>query len=161
MTYGDLLCRVQEEHLTIFGTLLGARGTILLLGPHEPGFWPVLCDSPEWQDGAADPVDRWSRRVITGLAGRLGAQAHFPFGAQPAPFLTWAMASDRAWDSVLEKQRRDSTSTVSSPSWGRKHLGEAPVQAILDTWRSGAEARKARNDDVMRSLARGETQVAL
>jgi len=39
MTYGDLLYRVQVEHLTIFGTLLGARGTIVLLGPHEPGFW--------------------------------------------------------------------------------------------------------------------------
>ena len=101
MTYGDLLFSMQAEHLTIFGTLLGARGTILLLGPHEPGFWPALCDSPEWQDSAADPVDRWSRRVIIGLADRLGAQAHFPFGAQPTPFLTWAMASDRAWISSV------------------------------------------------------------
>ena len=101
MTYGDLLYRVQAEHLTIFGTLLGARGTILLLGPHEPGFWPALCDSPEWRDGAADPVDRWSRRVITGLADRLGARRIFLLAAQPAPFLTWAMASDRAWTSPV------------------------------------------------------------
>ena len=101
MTYDDLLDRVQVEHLTIFGTLLGARGTILLLGPHEPGFWPAICDSPEWRDGAADPVDRWSRRVITGLADRLGAQTHFPFGTHPAPFLTWALASNRAWTSPV------------------------------------------------------------
>ena len=101
MTYDDLLRRLQAEQLTIFGSLRGAQGTILLLGPHEPGFWPVLCDSPEWQDGAADPVDRWSRRVITGLADRLGAQVHFPFGAEQAPFLTWAMASDRAWVSPV------------------------------------------------------------
>jgi len=101
MTYGDLLYRVQVEHLTIFGTLLGAGGTILLLGPHEPGFWPAVCDSPEWRDGAADPVDRWSRRVITGLADRLGAQTHFPFGTHPAPFLTWALASNRAWTSPV------------------------------------------------------------
>ena len=101
MTYDDLLYRVQVEHLTIFGTLLGARGTILLLGPHEPGFWPAICDSPEWRDGAADPVDRWSRRVITGLADRLGVQTHFPFGTHAAPFLTWALASNRAWTSPV------------------------------------------------------------
>ena len=101
MTYGYLLSRVQAEHLTIFGSLIGKSGTILLLGPHEPGFWSMLCDSSEWQDGAADPVDRWSRRVITGLADRLGAQSYFPFGAQPAPFLTWATASDRAWISPV------------------------------------------------------------
>ena len=101
MTYDDLLRRLQAEQLSIFGTLPGARGTILMLGPHEPGFWPMLCASPEWQDGAADPVDRWSRRVITGLADQLGAQAHFPFGEEPAPFLTWAMASDRAWVSPV------------------------------------------------------------
>ena len=46
MTYDDLLRRLQAEQLTIFGSLRGAQGTILLLGPHEPGFWPVLCDSP-------------------------------------------------------------------------------------------------------------------
>ena len=101
MTYSDLQSKVQAEQLTIFGTLLGARGTILLLGPHEPGFWPVLCESPEWQDGSADPVDRWSQRVITRLADGLGARAHFPFGAEQAPFLTWAMASDRAWISPV------------------------------------------------------------
>ena len=39
--------------------------------------------------------------MITGLADRLGAQVHFPFGAEPAPFLTWAMASDRAWVSPV------------------------------------------------------------
>ena len=101
MTYSDLQSRVQAEQLTIAGTLLGPRGTILLLGPHEPGFWPVLCESPEWQDGVADPVDRWSQRVITRLADGLGARAHFPFGAEQAPFLTWAMASDCAWISPV------------------------------------------------------------
>jgi len=38
MTYDDLLRRLQAEQLTIFGSLRGAQGTILLLGPHEPGF---------------------------------------------------------------------------------------------------------------------------
>ena len=115
MTYGDLLYRVQAEHLTIFGTLLGARGTILLLGPHEPGFWPALCDSPEWRDGAADPVDRWSRRVITGLADGLArrcifllepSQLRFSLGPWPvtapgsAPSACWCRPKRGLWSPI-------------------------------------------------------------
>ena len=44
--------------------------TLVMLGPRQPGFWPHLTAQPEWQDGQADPVDRWSRRVIGRLATR-------------------------------------------------------------------------------------------
>ena len=61
--------------------------TLLMLGPAEPGFWAHLTAQPEWLDGAPDPVDRWSRRVIGRLACDLGAKAVFPFGGPPyAPF---------------------------------------------------------------------------
>lgn len=79
-------------------------GTIalLLLGPREPGFWAHLQAQPEWQDGAPDPVDRWSRRVIGRLACDLGAKALFPFGG-PAhhPFYQWALRSGRVWASPV------------------------------------------------------------
>ena len=101
MTYGDLLSAAQSYNLTIFGSLAGDAGGIILLGPHEPGYWPVLCASPEWQDGGPDPVDRWSHRVISQLAQETGSKPYFPFGAHPAPFLTWALASDRAWQSPV------------------------------------------------------------
>ena len=74
--------------------------TLLLLGPLEPGFWPHMKAQPEW--GAADPVDRWSRRVIGGMACDLGAKALFPFGGPPwHPFYRWALKSGRCWDSPV------------------------------------------------------------
>lgn len=72
--------------------------TLLLLSPREPEFWPVFTASPEYGDGAPDPLDRWSNRVITPLAERFGGQALFPFGGPPwHPFIGWALRSGRAW----------------------------------------------------------------
>ncbi len=76
--------------------------TLLMLGPAEPGFWPHLASQPEWQDGEADPVDRWSRRVIGRLACDLGAKALFPFGGAPYhPFYQWAVRTGRVWESPV------------------------------------------------------------
>ena len=74
--------------------------TLILLGPQEPGFWARITASPEWP--GPDPVDNWSRRVIGGLADRLGATALFPFGGPPHhPFVSWALKSGRAWPSPV------------------------------------------------------------
>ena len=76
--------------------------TLLLVGPREPGFWPHLTAQPEWQDGAPDPVDRWSRRVIGRIACDLGAKALFPFGGPPhRPFYAWALRTGRIWSSPV------------------------------------------------------------
>jgi epoxyqueuosine reductase len=73
--------------------------TLLMLGP-TPGFWPLLQSQPEW--GGADPVDRWSRRVIGQLACDLGAKALFPFGGPPYhPFYQWAIRTGAVWDSPV------------------------------------------------------------
>jgi epoxyqueuosine reductase len=75
--------------------------TLLLIGPKEPGFWQHLTAQPEW-DGAPDPVDRWSRRVIGQLACDIGAKALFPFGGPPYhPFYQWALRTGRVWDSPV------------------------------------------------------------
>jgi len=77
--------------------------SIVLLAPDEPAFWPLFTRSPEYRDGAPDPMDRWSMRVIGALAEELGAQALFPFGTQPPhPFYTWALASGRVWSSPVQ-----------------------------------------------------------
>jgi len=77
--------------------------TLLLLGPAEPGFWPHLTAQPEWQDGAPDPIDRWSRRVIGRLACDLRAKALFPFGGPPYhPFYRWALRSGSAFASPVQ-----------------------------------------------------------
>jgi hypothetical protein len=103
-----LVTRAREAGLDIFGgfhpaadELAGAQ-TLLLLGPHEPGFWAWLTAAPEWQDGAPDPVDRWSARVVATLAADTGGAALFPFTGPPwHPFYAWALRTGRAWPSPV------------------------------------------------------------
>lgn len=81
------------------GLPAGTR-TVLMLGPAEPGYWAHVQAQPEW--GGVDPVDRWSRRVIGGMACDLGAKALFPFGGPPYhPFYQWALRTGRVWDSPV------------------------------------------------------------
>ena len=108
MNLAEIRAQAQAQQLDIFGAFhpepkddapAGCQ-TLVLLGPHEPGFWDVLTASPEW--GAADPVDRWSARVIGALADALGATALFPFGGPPyQPFIRWALRSGAAWQSPV------------------------------------------------------------
>lgn len=106
----EVAARLAAERLAIFGALHpepdeGAppgTGTLVLIGPLEPGYWAHLTASPEWRDGRPDPVDRWSRRVIGRLACDLGAKAVFPFTGPPfAPFPAWARRSGTAWQSPV------------------------------------------------------------
>lgn len=108
--YARIRAAVQAAHLDIFGAFHpnstddapAGCATLLLLGPHEPGFWAHLTDSPEWRDGRPDPVDRWSQRVIAELAVRFGATPLFPFGGPPyQPFIAWALRSGRTWQSPV------------------------------------------------------------
>ncbi|WP_458791762.1 ferredoxin [Yoonia sp. MH D7] len=77
-------------------------GSLILLGPDEPQFWPVFTQSAEYNDDQPDPMDRWSRRIIDGLAARSNGTAYYPFGGAPFhPFYTWALRSGRAWASPI------------------------------------------------------------
>jgi len=72
----------------------GAR-TLVLAGFVGHDQWDAFSASPEACDGAPDPLDRWSRRVIEALAHALGGSAVFPFGGPPwAPFLRWAQRAE-------------------------------------------------------------------
>ena len=99
----DRLSPLLKPHgLQALGDCKDDDATITLIGPDEPAFWPIFEASPEYRDGAADPMDRWSRRVITHVASALDAEALFPFGGPPyAPFFTWAKASGRFWASPI------------------------------------------------------------
>jgi ferredoxin len=77
-----------------------APGTMVLLSPLEPGFWAHLRSQPEFS--GPDPIDRWSTRVVGGLADTLGGSAFYPFGGPPyAPFIRWAERTGRAWPSPV------------------------------------------------------------
>ncbi|MEM6577013.1 MAG: ferredoxin [Pseudomonadota bacterium] len=105
MDYASLAHRVECAYLQILGAFHpkpeeGLGQTLVLFGPLEPHFWGHFRASTEFTDGQADPMDRWSTRVIGGLAQEMQAQAHFPFGPPPyAPFFGWALRSGRAWSS--------------------------------------------------------------
>jgi ferredoxin len=76
--------------------------TLLLVGPAAPAFWERFRTSPEYADGAPDPLNRWSERVIGAIAAQAGGVAVFPFGGPPwAPFTAWARRSGRVWDSPV------------------------------------------------------------
>ena len=69
--------------------------TIALLGLAGRRGWAAFSGSPEAQDGAADPLARWSRRVVDALAAGLGARALYPFGGPPHwPFQRWARRAE-------------------------------------------------------------------
>ena len=105
MTLDEIEGQARAAHLTVFGGLHPGPGdgapkgieSLVLLGPHEPGFWDCFTASDEYQDGRPNPLDRWSDRMITVLAARLNATPIFPFGGPPyQPFIRWAQASGRA-----------------------------------------------------------------
>lgn len=98
----DYAAEAADAELELLGTAPEEDGTILLLGPREPGFWPAFSTSPEYADGMPDPMDRWSKRVIGELAGRWGGDAIFPSDGPPyPPFIAWALASGQVWTSPV------------------------------------------------------------
>ncbi len=102
--------KMQHHALTVVGAvhcdappLPDCIETLLLIAPDGPRFWAHFTQSPEYRDGQPDPMDRWSVRVLDGLAHTLSAQAFYPFGATPPhPFFTWALASGQAHSSPVQ-----------------------------------------------------------
>jgi len=110
ITLAGLEAGAAARHLEVLGALSlegdadAPKGMtrLVLLGPAPGDFWPAFQASPEGQDGAPDPIDRWSRRVIGTWACDLKGKALFPFGGPPyRPFLRWAASSGRAWSSPV------------------------------------------------------------
>lgn len=79
--------------------------TLVLVGARGDALWPVFTTSPEFADGRPDPLDRWSRRVLKGVAAAVGARAFFPFGGPPyLPFQRWAARGEGAHPSPVGMQ---------------------------------------------------------
>ena len=102
MTSDALDSALAPLGLRALGDCPDGDSTISLIGPDEPRFWAVFCESPEYNDGNANPMDRWSLRVISNVAAALKAEPLFPFGGPPyAPFFTWAKQTGRFWASPI------------------------------------------------------------
>ncbi|MCA2014148.1 ferredoxin [Cereibacter sphaeroides] len=76
---------------------------LLLIGPQGGArWWDKVQASPEWLDGAPDPIDRWSKRALGGLATHFGGTALFPSDGPPyPPFFRWAQESGALWQSPV------------------------------------------------------------
>ncbi|MEM9764059.1 MAG: ferredoxin [Pseudomonadota bacterium] len=75
---------------------------LALIGPDGPAMWAAFTAAPEFADGRAHPMDRWSWRVIGDAAALLEADAVFPTDGPPyPPFLSWAMRAEAAAPSPL------------------------------------------------------------
>ena len=127
-------------------------GAICLLGADGDRMWGIFSLSPEAVDGQPDPLDRWSRRVIEGLAARLNAVALFPFGGPPyQPFQRWAargeaLGGEKCAAVVVAIARgempRNTTGGASSQHersdhrWPAAAADDAPerVAALAPTW---------------------------
>ncbi|MEQ6201812.1 ferredoxin [Sulfitobacter sp. HNIBRBA2951] len=73
--------------------------TIILVGA-DRDFWDVFTSTVEYSDGAPDPVDRMSKRILGAAATALGGTAQYPSDGPPyAPFIAWAQGTGRFWQS--------------------------------------------------------------
>ncbi|MEO0914326.1 MAG: ferredoxin [Pseudomonadota bacterium] len=76
--------------------------TLALIGPNGRAFWHIFTASPEYGDGDADPLNRWSTRILESIAAAHGAQALFPFGGPPwHPFIAWALRTGQCHQSPV------------------------------------------------------------
>ena len=88
--------------------------TIVLLGWTGGDQWPVFAASPEFRDGLPDPLNRWSKRLIDGVANEFRAAAFYPFGGPPwLDFQSWALKA--------EPVHRSPLGLLIHPQWGLWH----------------------------------------
>ncbi len=103
---------INEAGFSVLGTLPvpvelcpeqdDVRSRLVLIGWTGAGHWQLFADSQERRDGLADPLDRWTRRVVDALAHSLGATALYPFEGPPwHPFQTWAKQAGIAFQSPI------------------------------------------------------------
>jgi ferredoxin len=89
-------------------------GTIILLGFTGGSQWDCYRSSAEARDGAPDPLDRWSRRVVGSLAREFGALDIYPNGTAPKfPFQRLAIR--------CEPVHRSPIGLLIHPQWGLWH----------------------------------------
>jgi len=80
----------------------GARALVLIGTEGGASWWDRVTASAEWRDGAPDPVDRWSKRVLGQIAAQMGGAAIYPSDGPPwPPFQRWALETGRMWQSPV------------------------------------------------------------
>jgi ferredoxin len=95
-----LSCRgvVRFEDRDAAPVLIHGRpaAAVVLVGVAGGALWPVFSAwrAAQADGGGADPLDRWSKIVIDGVAEDIGAVACYPSEAPYQPFQSWAMKAE-------------------------------------------------------------------
>jgi hypothetical protein len=103
-TFAAITSAVEAAGLAVRGGLQVAPGdrvpslakgrparALVLVGDIGGRIWPLFVASSEYADRAPHALDRWSRRIVEGVARRVGGEALFPFAGPPHhPFQAWA-----------------------------------------------------------------------
>lgn len=125
MILSDIADAVRPHGLFV----MGHDGARVLIGT-DAGWWGVFTASPEYSDQARDPVDRWSKRILGALAHQIGAKATFPSDGPPyAPFIAWALATGRFWQSPTGMMVHDSAGLMISIRGALDLAEPVPVDA--------------------------------
>jgi len=72
--------------------------TVIMIGNVGSDMWQAFSAC---RDPARDRLDDWTYEVVTALARKLGAGAHFPFSRPYLPFQRWATRAEPCWSSPL------------------------------------------------------------
>lgn len=129
-TYAEVQTAATAAGLIVMGGFHPEDGGTLILLGTGPGFWAVFTDSAEYADGAAHPVDRWSKRVIGGIAAQVGGDCSFPSDGPPyAPFIAWAMATGRFAKSPVGMMVHDTVGMMISLRGALRFSAVVPLPA--------------------------------
>jgi hypothetical protein len=86
--------RLTEAEIETWG-LDAKQADIALVGNIGSSYWRQFSQSVEFSDGAAHPLDRWSRRIATSIAQALSLRPLYPFEGPPYfPFQQWAKRAE-------------------------------------------------------------------
>ena len=113
--FGRIEDDLRAEGLLLFGGFAPRQGdgvprlpdgraaaALLMVGNAGPAAWPAFAQAPEAADGAANPMDRWSKRILGRLAQEHGGAAVFPSDGPPyPPFVAWAKRAAPVRESPL------------------------------------------------------------
>ncbi|CAN7382489.1 hypothetical protein LJR231_002323 [Phyllobacterium sp. LjRoot231] len=68
--------------------------SVVLVGHYGSSIWPHFIEWRRYRPDEPDPLDAWSKEVLTGVAGKIGAKAVFPSDTPYLPFQQWAKRAE-------------------------------------------------------------------
>ena len=95
------IARLGEDEIADYEFPAGLQ-SVALVGNIGSSYWNQFSCSSEYNDGAADPLDRWSRRIASEIAAAYPVRPIFPFEGPPYyPFQRWARRAEGLASSPL------------------------------------------------------------